>query len=88
MNKDTEKQETSAIAYKILKLLESENLTMLGACNVLSRAWSCMKYADSCSLPFSISEERATCQGFPEFPEFIKQDAPNDSLSDQEFPDR
>ena len=72
MDKDTRTQETSVIAGKILKMLESENLTMHGALNVISDVWSRMKYADPCSLPFSISEESATCHGFPEFPEFIK----------------
>ena len=74
MNKDTRKdeQEISAVAGKILKLLESENLTMHGAINALNNALSRMKYATPCSLPFSITEEMATCHGFPEFPDFIK----------------
>ena len=88
MDDNIKKQDVSAIAGKILKLLESENLTMHGAICALSNAWSRLKYADSCSLPFSITEERATCHGFPEFPVFINQDTPDDPLSVQECPAR
>jgi hypothetical protein len=88
MDKDISKQDISVIAGKILKLLESEGLTMHGAINALNNAWSRVKYADPCLLPFSITDERATCRGFPEFPEFIKQDDPDVSLSVQECPDR
>ena len=88
MDDNIKKQDISAIAGKILKLLESENLTMHGAIKTLNIALTMMKYADPCLLPFSITEERATYHGFPEFPDFVNQDTPDVSVSGQECPDR
>ena len=88
MSEDTREHSISTVAGKILKLLESENLTMHGAICAINYALSHMKYADPCRLPFSISDDMVTCHGFPEFPEFIIQDEPGACLSTPGCPDQ
>jgi hypothetical protein len=78
MNNDTKRRE---IIFKILKLLESENLTLRGALNVINHVLSHMRCADPYFLPFTITDEMAMRPDFPDFPEFVGQEKSDDSSS-------